>query len=794
MTENTNKSSHVKNSILKKILISFFILSFISVVFALLGSVWLYFHFSRDLPKISRLEDYRPYQVTEVFSDSGEKIAEFYKEKRYVIPLSEMPDYLVTAFVSAEDSRFYEHGGIDLMSILRATIKNIHAGGIVQGGSTITQQVAKSFFLSPEKKYARKMKEAILAYRIDKHFSKDEVLYLYLNQIYLGYGTYGVEAAARTYFGKHAKDLTLSEASILAGLPQAPSRYSPIKHLAMAKKRQLYVLTQMVKNGYISQEESDKAYKKSVYLARRINFFQAKTPYYSEYIRQYIKNKYGDEGLYKRGLKIYSAVSIALQHDAQKSLNSGLENIDKREGYRGPLRHLSKDEIQPFFEKQKKESDSISLNKDDVVKAIVTRIDNKEKFVEVRFFGKTGILKLKNMSWARKPDTKKYYLYHKIKTPGEALRVHDLILVKISGEDKESGLFDVSLEQTPEVSGAILSIKSETGEVKAMVGGRKFASSQFNRAVQSRRQPGSAFKPIIYSAALDKGYTPASVVMDNAFVFHDKKQDFTWKPQNYHEKFYGPTRLRKALALSRNLVTIKLLKDIGIPYVISYAKKMGIESPMSPNLSLALGSSGLSLLELTKAYSVFENNGKMVKPIFIRKIVDFTGKIIEETKPESYQVIPEETAYLMTSMLESVVKKGTGWRARALKRPVAGKTGTTNNLFDAWFVGYTANYITGTWVGFDEAKSLGKKETGSQAACPIWLDFMKKAHSNLPVKDFNIPQNIIFQKIDANTGLLPGPDTKQTLFECFAKGTEPVKHSPSKKKVKDDTDFLKYGM
>lgn len=791
----SNKEENIKKTpFLRKILIGFLSLILVAGVTGILALAGLYKYYSKDLPQIKKLSDYYPPQVTEVYDDSGEKIAEFYKERRFVIPLKEMPDNLLKAFVAAEDSRFYEHGGIDLASIARAFIKNLHAGEIVQGGSTITQQVAKSFFLSPTRSYSRKIKEAILAYRIDKYFSKNEILYLYLNQIYLGNGAYGVESAALNYFGKKAKDLSLSEAAVLAGLPQAPSRYSPIRHFNRAKKRQQYVLNQMASNEFITKSQAESAFNEEIHLIKKRNFFMEKAPYYSEYVRKYILEKYGEDNLYNGGLKIHTAVSLKVQQAAQKAVFNGLKALDKRQGYRGPLKSLSREEIQPFLENQKKKIKEEELVKGLEIKAIVTEVDDVEKTVKVKFLEHTGILPIKNMSWARKPDNDKYYLYDKLKTPGKALKTNDLILVKLKKNIQETNDWEVSLEQDPKASGAMLSIESKTGEVKAMIGGKGFSSSQFNRAIQSKRQPGSSFKPIIYSAALDKGYTAASMVMDNAFVFHDKEQDFTWKPQNYHETFYGPTLLRKALTLSRNLVTIKLMKEIGIDYVIEYAKNMGIESPLSRDLSLSLGSSGVSLLEITNAYSIFANGGYLIDPIFILKIEDKQGNVLEETKRIPKRIISPETAYIMTSMLQSVVKNGTGWRAKRLKRPVAGKTGTTNNLHDAWFVGYTTDYITGTWVGFDQERSLGKKETGSKAACPIWVDFMEEAHKDIPKTDFEVPENIVFQKIDSETGLLPSSATKKTIFECFLKGTEPTKRTPVKKKVKDQTDFFKYGM
>jgi penicillin-binding protein 1A len=403
------------------------------------------------------------------------------------------------------------------------------------------------------------------------------------------------------------------------------------------------------------------------------------------------------------------------------------------------------------------------------------------------------------MKWARKPDIEVAYYEVKVQRPSEALRSGDVILVKAKEKTEDSDVWQLALEQEPVAQAALLCLEAETGFVKAIVGGRDFRDSQFNRAMQSRRQPGSAFKPLIYAAALDKRYekeperlyTPASVIIDSPIVFEDQERDFTWKPKNYKERFFGPTLMRDALAKSRNVVTIKILQDIGIDYAIEYANKLGIHSDLSKDLSIALGSSGVSLLELTKAYSVFANQGYLIEPVFITKIEDRDGNVLEEMAPERIKVIEESTAYLMTHLLEGVVKYGTGWRVKALNRPVAGKTGTTNNLFDAWFMGYTRQYITGTWVGFDDEAPLGKSETGSRAASPIWLGFMQRILADVPPKVFEVPEGVVFTQIDAETGLLPIPESKETVFVCFKEGTEPTEYSKKPGEIADTGEFFK---
>ncbi len=754
----------------------------------------IYFYLSRDLPKISSLSDYHPPIITTVYSDDNRKIAEFYNERRIVIPLSEMPKMLIDAFISAEDARFFKHKGIDFLSIMRAYFKNIEAGTIVQGGSTITQQVTKSFLLTPEKSYTRKIKEAILAYRIDKKFTKEEILFLYLNQIYLGHGAYGVEAASENYFGKSAKDLNIAECAILAGLPQAPSRYSPFKSPEKAKQRQIYVLNRMIAEGYITNIQATEAINTELDIKPRRNWYIEKVPFYTEHIRRYVENKYGPEALYNDGLKIYTAVNIEMQKTARKEIVKGLKALDKRQGYRGPLKHLSEEEIEAFSKELRKDLEENPVEEGKIVNGVVIEVNDINDTAIVRIGNAQGIININSMRWARKPDPEVPYYESRVKHPGEVLDIGDVILVKINNKITDSDLWELELEQEPNAQAALLSIEAETGHVKVVVGGRDFRKSQFNRAIQSRRQPGSAFKPIIYAAAIDKGYTPASVIIDSSIVFEDTENNFTWKPRNYEEKFHGPTLLRDAIAKSRNVVTIKILKDIGIDYTIDYAKKLGITSNLSRDLSIALGSSGTSLLEIVRAYSVFANLGYFIEPVFITRIIDRNGNVLEEAAIKRKKVIDQSTAYIITSLLEGVVKYGTGRRVRELNRPVAAKTGTTNNLHDAWFVGYTPRYITGTWVGFDDEKSLGKGETGSKAASPVWLGFMKHVLADKPVRVFHIPEGVVFSKIDAETGLLPIPESKRTVFECFKEGTLPTEHTTKPDSITEPENFFKSGM
>ena len=770
------------------------IMAMILMVIGMAGMVGIYLYLSDDLPKITSLTDYHPSIITTVYSDDNRKIAEFYRERRIVVPLSDIPVQLQQAFIAAEDARFYKHQGIDFFSIIRAFIKNLEAGTIVQGGSTITQQVTKSFLLTPERSYERKIKEAILAYRIDKTFTKQEILYLYLNQIYLGHGAYGVQAAAENYFGKSVSELNLAECAILAGLPQAPSRYSPFRYPERAKQRQIYVLNRMLADGFINNQEVSEAIDVKMDIKPRRNWYIEEVPIYTEHIRRYVEKKYGADALYTQGLKIYAAVDIEMQKAARKEMEKGLRDLDRRQGYRGPEEHLSPEDIERFSDELQAAFSENPLVEGMSTKGVVIDVDDRAGTATVRLGDARGTISLEDIRWARKPNINVAYYQARVRKVSQVLKTGDVILVRLNKKNPPDESWELSLDQNPETQSALVCIEAETGLVKVMVGGRDFTESQFNRAIQSRRQPGSAFKPIIYAAALDNGYTAATEIIDSPIVFKDQVNDFTWKPKNYGKKFYGPTLLREALAKSRNVVTIKILQDIGIDTCIEYAEKLGITSELTRDLSLALGSSGVSLLELVNAYAVFANKGYLVEPAFITKIEDRNGNILEEMNPARKRVIDKSTAYIMTSLLKSVVKNGTARRIKALNRPVAGKTGTTNDLQDAWFLGYTPDYISGVWVGYDNGRPLGKGETGSRTASPIWLGFMQDILKDKPVREFPVPEDVVFSKIDAQTGLLPIPESKQTIFECFKEGTVPTEYTKKPDSIVDTESFFKSDM
>lgn len=722
-----------------------------------------YLYVTSSLPKLETLRDYRPNVVSTVYSDDGNTVGEFFLEKRVVVPYSRIPKVLINAFVAAEDGRFFEHKGINLVAILRATLKNIEAGGVVQGGSTITQQVAKSLLLTPERSLTRKVKEALLAHRMEKRFSKEDILSLYLNQIYLGEGAYGVEAASQTYFGKHVEDITLPEAAILAGLPRSPSRYSPISHFDRARERQVYVLQRMVEEGYISRDDETRALNEKIKIKTKDDLNRQSAPYFMEHVRRYISEKYGDEVLYQDGLKIYTQLNIKMQEAANKAVAEGLKEIDKRQGYRGPLRRLNPGEAEEFSRKLQEAISKNPLEAGKNIEGIVEKIDAKGKFITLRIGDRNGRLELADMAWAG----------------GNPLKPGDVVLLQVKGINPKTLEIRVSLDQEPEVQGALVAVDPYTGYIKALVGGYEYKKSEFNRAVQSRRQPGSSFKPVIYAAALDKGYNPASIIVDSPVIFEEALEGQTWKPKNFDATFYGPTTFRDALIHSRNVISIKILKEIGIDYLRDYASNLGIKSPLNRDLSLALGSSGVSLLELTSAYGVFASQGERAEPIFVTRIVDRDGKVLEENYPVVMSVVDRGTAYIMTNLMEGVIQYGTGQTVKALGRPAAGKTGTTNDLSDAWFIGYVPDLVAGTWVGYDQMKPLGRAETGGRAAAPIWLRFMQGALAGTPIKGFTVPEDVVFVKIDKDTGLLATPKSRETVFECFKEGTAPTESASS---------------
>lgn len=730
-----------------------------------LGLLAFYFQLDRSLPSVQSLKNYRPPLVSTMYAADGSLMGEFYAERRYLVPLEKIPPHLIKAFLAAEDVRFYEHVGVDPMGIMRAFLKNIEAGEIVQGGSTITQQVVKSLLLTPERTWIRKLKEAILAQRIDRWLSKDEILYLYLNQIYLGSGAYGVEAAAQTYFGKSVDKLNLAESALLAGLPKAPSTYSPFRHFSRARERQQYVLQRMAEVGFISSGEAQEAFAHPLELTSPKRLTLEEMNFFSEEVRRRVEARYGYDGLYKGGLKIYTTMDPRVQNLAEKSLNKGLRELDKRHGYRGPHRRVPREEWPAFLKQLTVKNGEPEPGK--VVEAFVESFDPQSGKCLLNLGAFKGELPFSGWKWTG------------ISSLGasEKFQKGAVIWVRLT-EKISDALWLTSMEQEPKVQGALMAMVPQTGKVLCMVGGRNLEQSQFNRVTQAVRQPGSAFKPIVYAAALDKGFTPASVLIDTPVAYKGSSLRNFWSPSNYDHKFWGAILLRKALIHSRNVVTVKLLDEIGIDYVVNYARKLGIESYLTPTLSLALGASGVSLWELTTAYSVFANQGKRTTPYLIEKILDRNGNVLEKHQVQTESVISPQTAFIITDMLRGVIQEGTGKRAKKLGRPAAGKTGTTNDLRDAWFMGYTPSLLTGVWVGHDDDKrSLGPRETGGQAACPIWLDFMEKCLKDQPVEDFSVPKGIVFVKMNPNTGALAKKNDPNAVNVAFNEKKMPPKRS-----------------
>src|SRR5499426_1653665 len=624
------------------------------------AALWAFTILPRSLPSVTALETLQPIQGTKIYDDNDEAITELHVERRILVPLAQIPQSLRDAILATEDRRFYSHWGIDPIGVARAVIQNYRRGRIVEGGSTITQQLTKVLFLTPDKSLERKLKEAVLALELERRYSKDRILEMYLNQVYFGHGSYGVEAAARTFFGKPVSELSVKESALIAGLPRAPSNYSPFDRPEAAKRRREVVLHRMVDFKVIKDEEAKRLAKTDLGLIppeRRRTTGQ----YFIDYVQQTLEAKYGPDLVLKGGLNVYTTLNPTMQLTAEQSLREGLKALQTRTGA----------------------------------------------------------------------------------TPGKP------------GE-------------TPE--GAVVTVEPQTGYVKAMVGGSDFFRSEFNRAVQAKRQPGSAFKPFIYIAALEAGFTPASQIEDSPVSYTVGGNQPVWKPENYDRKFRGSTTLQQAIEESVNVVTVKLQERIGLGKTIQVARRLGVTSPLDVNLSLALGTSDLSLLELTSAYGALANQGTWMPPVTIRYVTDAQGKLLEEHVPEGRDAVAPETAYVITHMLRGVVERGTGQAAKALGRPIAAKTGTTNDYSNAWFVGYTPHVATGVWVGYDRPRSLGKDETGSRVAVPIWVAYMGKVLGESPREDFPVPDKVVLVPVDLD----PSNECVRVVTMAFVRGTEPL--------------------
>jgi penicillin-binding protein 1A len=817
----------------------------------------LYVWIARDLPRINRLADYRPGVVTVVYDRDGGVIGEFKYENqtRYLVPLDRVPQRLIDAVVSAEDKNFWSHSGVDPTSLVRAAWSDLRSKSMSQGGSTITQQLTRALLLTPEKTVRRKLREMLLAHRIESNFSKKDILYLYLNEIYFGSGAYGVQAAARLYFGKDATDLTLAECALLAGLPQAPSRYSPRNNPDEALRRRRYVLDRMAEDGRATADEARAAMDEPIRLVplRDVNLEGA--PYATEYIRLYVMAKYGEDKVLKDGLKIHTTIDPAKQRDAARAVDVGLRELDKRQGWRGPMLHLSADGIAAHVQALQKRDAARDAQVGDVVEGVVTAVNESGRSVAVATGRFAGTIALADMRWAERTQVGGGLRYLNLTNPRQIVQTGDVIQARVVALPAAGKDARLALDQKPLVQGALVSIDPRSWEILALVGGDDFRDSQFNRALQSKRQPGSSFKPIVYATALDHGFTPASVIVDTALVFDDG-----WSPKNATGSFQGRMRLRQALARSINTVTVRLVSEIGTTAVHEYAARLGLDLGAADDMSIALGSHEVSPIGLASAYTVFASGGLRARPILITRIEDREGHVLEKhalrrvypahpltpepavpdpaapgpsaaadeaellaakpaapaapTEPEDAIAGPEDlaapdvdpatgdvlvrrvisraSAYVITSMLQSVVTSGTGARALALGKQAAGKTGTTNENVDAWFLGFTPTLLAGVWVGYDDgAKSLGGRETGAQAALPLWLEYMKRATEGHADEGFPVPPGVVYAKIDPATGLLAPPEFVGAISECFKAGTVPTEFTTGAGDIKPE-DFLRY--
>ncbi len=751
---------------MSKIIKKFFILTLSCFLIATVLIFSILWTFSNNLPDYKFLKNYKPPVSSKVYSGQGELVDDFSTEKRIFVPYKSIPVVVIHAFLSAEDKNFFTHPGVDAKGVLRAIINNVSnilTSKRLEGASTITQQVAKNFLLSNEVSLSRKLKEAILAFRIERALSKERILELYLNQIYLGEGTYGVASASLEYFDKSISELTYHEAALLAALPKAPSRYNPYKNSELAKFRRDLVLKNLLENEYINEDDFKRLIDKKIILKKRKKIFLEDAQYFVEDVRKNVIEKFSYEKVYKQGLNINTPINLKLQKIATQSLRKGLISYDKRRGWRGPIVNKK------FTKSWSKELKDFRLEKS--LNWELAIIKNIEQFsVQIETEKKNnGIIKYNDISWTKKEFD-------------EIFKIGDVVYV-----EKIDGKF-YSLKQLPQVNGGIVVMDPYTGRVLAMSGGFSFKKSEFNRATQALRQPGSAFKPFVYALALENNYTPSTLILDAPLVLDQGTDLKMWKPENYGKKFYGPSTLRMGLEKSRNLMTVRIAQDLGLNKLINFSKNLGIYDKPEELLSISLGSAETTLLKLTSAYSSFVNGGKLIKPIIIDRIQDSEGKTIfnnekrnctncdqisylgndyPEINDDFLQIFSPQTAYQMTSILEGVVKRGTGKKLKDLKLDLAGKTGTTNKNTDTWFIGFTSNMVIGVYVGSDNPKPLGKYETGAKTALPIFKEFVKNAIKKNDARPFKVADNIIMMVIDPITGKKSTFSSKKTIIEAY---------------------------
>jgi len=880
------------------------------LIFGCLFGIAVITYFSFGLPKIASLEDYNPPIPSRILARDGTVLTEIGKEKRQIVEFKNIPKLVVNAFLSAEDDAFFDHHGVDYWGVVRAMLMNIKAGRVVQGGSTITQQVAKSLLLSRERSISRKIKDFLLALKIEEKLSKEDILFLYLNQVYLGGGYYGVSAAVEGYFGKTLAEVTVAEASMIAGLLVAPGKYSPYINPTYAIKRQRYVLGRMLATAKITQQEHDDALKESIkYRIRKKSDFLS--GYFTDWIRQRVIDLVGEDNFLENGFTVKTTLDYQIQKEAEKAIQRGVKQIDKRQGYSGPTKTLenlpevieeyeknfrkeiydeestyftvdaegkkvfefeldaeaynpTKEKIYDFIKEYPKsefvsgirEKDEFQklLKEEQQYRALVIRVQDDQRLIYVSLGGLIGIIPYDNFKWAHVreiSEDRKFFPY--VTKPSSILKPGDVIYVTLEKKNvkiepylyktfiskltqlkefdkviKKENYLLCSLDQIPEVQAALVSIQPETNEIVAFVGGTDFSKSQFNRAIQSLRQPGSSVKPFIYASALENGFTPASIIIDSPEALGGVEEGLNWKPRNYDGNYLGPITFRRSLELSRNIPTIKIADRVGVKKIIEFIQRIGIEAKIDEDLSIALGSFGISLLDNVAAYTVFPGGGKLVDPISILEITDRKGnlyqinekirekKLIEkgliktaesEVSVESdkaqrsqgnqfkealvgSQVYDPRLAYVMTNLLKGVIQNGgTGTPAKVLGTFLGGKTGTTSNYVDAWFMGFSSSLVTGVWTGFDDNKTLGWGETGTKSALPIWIDFMREGLRKYPEREFLQPSGIVNVVIDKSTGKLARPNSSDPFMESFVEGSEPG--SEIEEKVKDAQTTVK---
>ncbi len=725
---------------------------------AALSGASLGYYLRLDLPDVNGLEDYSPPVMTRVLADDGSLLDNFFEERRILVEYQDIPESFRQALIATEDSNFYAHAGVDLIGVARAAWRNLLSLRRAQGGSTLTQQLARSLFLHPEKTFRRKFQEAVLALEIERQYTKEEILRFYCNQVYMGHGRYGLEAAARFYLDKPARELTLEESAVLAGLIQRPESLSPFKNPERSTRRRNHVLSRMVDEGYLDPQRAEQAMAAPVPAPphRRPQL----APYFVEDVRRWLQERYGNSSLYRSGLEVRTTLDPALQAAAERAVDAGLRELDRRQGWRGAPEHVAEDEdLSTWSAASWREP----LENGQVTDGIVMRVEKGRAVVRVDRW--TGSLGAKEIDWTGVED------------PARLLKVGDVPRVRILELD-EDGSARLVLEQEPAVEAALVALDPASGAVRALVGGFDFSRSEFDRAIQARRQTGSAFKPFVFAAALASGWTMAQTLVDQPTVFIDPKQPVPYVPRNYKNDYYGRVTLRRALEKSANVATVRLLNRIGAPDVISLARRLGISGDLQPYPSLALGSFEVSLIELTSAYGTFANQGVRVEPHLVESVVDRGGTVLFRMEPEVRDAVEPRIAHLMNRMLGGVITDGTGRAAADLGLELAGKTGTTDDSTDAWFIGYSADLAVGVWVGFDAKRSLGDRETGAQAALPIWRGFMKGAYAeHEDPGDFPVPDGITVAVIDRNTGLRANPAAGCPRFsEVFVAGTEPTRY------------------